>query len=60
MTKIDWQINIENMAERVAEKYGSRVAESVFAKYNATRFNDLSTVYYADVFGDLMLIDSDG
>ena len=60
MTKMDWQINIENLAARVAETYGSAVAASVFARYDATDFEDLSPAYYDQVFGDLMLIDEDG
>lgn len=60
MTKMDWQINIENLAARVAEIYGSDVAASVFARYDATDFEDLNPAYYDQVFGDLMLIDADG
>ena len=60
MTKMDWQINIENLAARVAETYGSDVAASVFARYDATDFEDLSPAYYDQVFGDLILIDEDG
>ncbi len=60
MTKLDWQINIENTAESVAANYGNEVAESVFRRYDATGFEDLSPVYYGEVFGDLMQIDEDG
>lgn len=60
MTKMDWQINIENLTARVAETYGADVAASVFARYDATDFKDLSPAYYDQVFGDLMLIDADG
>lgn len=60
MTKLDWRINIENTAESVAVKYGNDVAASVFRRYNATCFENLSPVYYSEVFGDLMLIDEDG
>lgn len=60
MTKLDWRINIENLGARVEESYGSDVVESVFARYDATCFDDLQSVYYADAFGDLMLIDADG
>ncbi len=60
MTKMDWQINIENLAARVGETYGSDVAASVFARYDATNFEDLSPADYDQVFGDLMLIDADG
>ena len=59
MTRQDWQINIENLAERVAEIYGVKVVTSVFARYDATCFDDLSPVYYTQVFGDLMQMESD-
>ena len=60
MTKLDWQINIEATAASVAAKYGNEVAASVFRRYDATFFEDLSPVHYGEVFGDLMLIDEDG
>ena len=60
MTKNDWRINIEALAASVAAKYGNEVAESAFTLYDATCFEDLSPVYYSEVFGDLMLIDEDG
>lgn len=60
MTNLDWEINIQNAAESVAAKYGNEVAASVFKRYDATNFEDLSPAYYAEVFGDLMLIDEDG
>ena len=59
MTRQDWQINIENLAASVSAKYGSEVAESVFRRFGATCFEDLSPLYYDEVFGDLLLIDSD-
>ena len=59
MTRLDWQINIENLAERVAEIYGAKVVTSVFARYDATGFDDLNPVYYGQVFGDLMQMESD-
>lgn len=59
MMNVDWQINIENVYGRVAQKYGSEVANSVFRRYNATCFEDLSSAYYSEVFGDLMQIDED-
>ena len=60
MTRQDWRINIENTAASVATKYGNAVAESIFRRYDATSIEDLSSAYYADVFGDLMIIDEDG
>ncbi len=59
MTRQDWQINIKNTAASVAAKHGSEVAESVLRRYDATCFEDLNPVYFAEVFGDLMLIDED-
>lgn len=59
MTKKDWRINIENLAASVSAEYGSEVAESVFKRYDASCFEDLSPLYYDEVFGDLLLIDSD-
>jgi hypothetical protein len=59
MTKKDWRINIENLAASVSAEYGSEVAASVFRRYDATCFEDLSPIYYDEVFGDLLLIDSD-
>ena len=60
MTILDWEINIQNTAASVAAKYGNEVAASVFRRYDATCFEDLNPAYYAEVFGDLMLIDEDG
>ena len=59
MTNQDWRINIENLAASVSAEYGSEVAESVFKRYGATCFEDLSPIYYDEVFCDLLLIDSD-
>lgn len=59
MNKYDWEINITNLAVRVADKYGSEVAASVFHRFGVTRFEDLSPAYYSEVFGDLMQMDED-
>ena len=59
MTRQDWRINIENLAASVSAEYGSEVAESVFRRYGATCFENLSPVFYDEVFGNLLLIDSD-
>lgn len=59
MTKNDWRINIEAIAESVAAKYGNEVAESAFTPYDATCFEDLSPAYYWDVFGNLQQMDED-
>lgn len=58
--KLSWEANIEYLAERVAATYGTEVATSVFARYDATCFDNLSPAYYETVFGDLMQIDADG
>ena len=60
MMNLDWQINIENLAERVTATYGSEVVASVFARYDATSFEDLNPAYYDQVFGDLVQIDGGG
>jgi hypothetical protein len=59
MTKLDWEININNLTDSVAEKYGIEAARTPFTRYGATCFDDLSPAYYSEVFGDLMLIDED-
>ncbi len=59
MTKLDWEINIENLAARIAETYGPETVASVFARYDATCFEDLCPCYYSEVFGDLMQMDAD-
>lgn len=59
MIKQDWRINIENLAASVSAEYGSEVVESVFRRYGATCFENLSPIYYDEVFGDLLLIDTD-
>lgn len=59
MTRLDWQINIENYASRVAEEHDSNVVLSVFARYGATCFEDLSPSVYTEVFADLQMIAED-
>lgn len=59
MTRLDWEINITNLAESVAEKHGAEVSITPFARYGATSFEDLNPAYYGEVFGDLMLMDLD-
>lgn len=59
MKKLDWEINIENAANTVATEYGSSVVSSVFAKYDAHGFYDLSPCYYSEVFADLEMIAND-
>lgn len=59
MTRLDWQINIESLADRVAENLGTEVALSAFRRTGATCFEDLNPSEYESVFSDLMLMDSD-
>ena len=59
MTKLDWQISIENLVESVTEKLGPEAAAAPFVRVGATCFEDLRPCYYEEVFGNLMLMDSD-
>lgn len=54
-----WEINIKNAANAVAVEYGSSTVKSVFARYNAHGFYDLSSCYYSEVFSDLEMIAND-
>ena len=54
-----WEINIENAASAVAAEYGNAVAKSVFARYGAHGFYDLSPCNYSEVFADLERIAND-
>ena len=54
-----WRINIENAAAAVTAEYGDEVAKSVFHRYDAHGLYDLSSCYYAEVFGDLEQIAND-
>lgn len=59
MSKSDWEINIENAANAAAAEYGSSTVKSVFARYDAHGFYDLSSCYYSEVFSDLEIIAND-
>lgn len=59
MTRTDWEINIENLVARMAEKYGDAAARGAFQRGGATFFDDLNLCYYDEVFGDLMQMDED-
>jgi hypothetical protein len=54
-----WRINIENAVNEVCGTYGADVARSIFQRYDSTNFDDLSSSYYGEVFGDLELIAND-
>lgn len=62
MTKQDkemWRINIENDADQVCSLYGANAVDGIFARYDATCFDDLSPSNYWEVFGDLELMIND-
>ncbi|MGI6034020.1 MAG: hypothetical protein ACOX69_11425 [Coriobacteriales bacterium] len=54
-----WRINIENDAVKVCSIYGATAADGIFARYDATCFDDLSPSYYEEVFGNLELMIND-
>lgn len=57
--KENWRINIENDADQVCSIYGPDTVDGIFARYDATCFDDLSPSYYWEVFGDLVLMIND-
>ncbi len=57
--KENWRINIENDADQVCSIYGADTVDGIFARYDATCFDDLSPSYYWEVFGDLELMIND-
>lgn len=54
-----WRINIENNTDQICSIYGANVVDGLFARYDATCFDDLSPSYYEEVFGDLELMIND-
>lgn len=54
-----WEINIENAASTMAAEYGNAVAKSIFARYGAHDFYDLTPCNYSEVFTDLEQIVND-
>ena len=54
-----WRINIENDADQVCSIYGAATVDSLFQRYDATFFDNLSISYYEEVFGDLELMIND-
>ena len=54
-----WESSIEDAASRVTAEYGSAVAASVFERHGAHNFEDLSPIYYSEVFADLQQIATD-
>ena len=59
MTRTDWRVNIERLMKSVTENQGAEVAQAVFIRVGATCFDDRSPCFYEEVFGNLMLIDSE-
>lgn len=57
--RLMWEINIETAASTVAAEFGSAVVDSVFARYDAHSFCDLTSCYYSEVFSDLEQIAND-
>lgn len=55
----NWRINIENAADEASSLHGTAAVGGVFARYDATCFDDLSPSYYWEVFGDLEMMASD-
>lgn len=45
--------------DAAAAEYGSSTVKSVFARYDAHGFYDLSSCYYSEVFSDLEMIAND-
>ena len=54
-----WKTNIENAASAVAAEYGSSAVTSVFARYDAHGFHDLSSCYFSEIFADLEMMADD-
>lgn len=53
MTKQDkemWHINIENAADEASSIHGTAAVGGVFARYDATCFDDLSPSHYTEVY----------
>lgn len=51
--KENWRINIENAISFAEEHCDAETVQSVFRRYDATCFDDLSPADYWAVFGDL-------
>ena len=54
-----WLTNIENAVDAVTAEYGSSAVNSVFARYDAHGFHDLSPCYFSEVFADLEMMADD-
>lgn len=59
MSDLDCKINIKNAANAVAAKYGFSTVKSVFVRYDAHGFYDLSSCHYSEAFADLEMIAND-
>lgn len=54
-----WRIIIENTADFITERIGSKTVEHIFRKYHATCVEDLSSVHYSEVYNELSAIQAD-
>ena len=54
-----WRISIENAADYIAAQIGSKTVEHIFRKYHATCADDLSPLYYSEVYNELSSIQAD-
>lgn len=54
-----WRISIENAADFISERIGSKAVQNVFSKYHATCVDDLSPVHYSEVYNELSSIQAD-
>ena len=60
MTKKDWLLNIETVADSISSELGTTdVVKSVLSYYGARSLYDLSPSYYPDAFSDLQQIEAD-
>jgi hypothetical protein len=57
--KENWRANIESDAYEASSIYGGEAVRGVFARSDATSFDDLNPSYYWEVFGDLELMIND-
>ena len=59
MSKEDWIVNLENVANTVASNLGSETVNFIFSKYGATCIENLSEIHYSTVFEELYLMAQD-
>ena len=54
-----WRISIENSADFIEKNTGFGTVQAVFEKYGATGPDDLSPMYYSEIFSELYAIEAD-